>query len=119
MKVVSIKENHIFRRLYSKGKSALTPQLALYCRRNGRGHSRLGITVSTKLGKAVRRNKVRRRIREIYRLHQHQLQPGWDLVAVARVKAAHSSYAALEKAFLTAAGKLGLLRGEERRDGRP
>jgi len=112
VKVISIKENHIFRRLYAKGKSAASPCLALYCRRNGRGHSRLGITVSAKLGKAVRRNKIRRRIREIYRIHQGDLLPGWDIVVVARVKAAHSSYAAMERSFLSAADKLGLRRKE-------
>ena len=115
MKVISIKENHIFRRLYAKGKSAASPCLALYCRRNGRDHSRLGITVSAKLGKAVRRNKIRRRIREIYRLHQEELLPGWDIVVVARVKAAHSSYAALERSFLSAADKLELRRKESRK----
>ena len=108
MKVISIKENHIFRRLYAKGKTAATPCLALYCRRNGRQHSRLGITVSAKLGKAVLRNKLRRRIREIYRLHQEEILPGWDIVAVARVRAAHSSYSALERSFLSAADKLEL-----------
>jgi ribonuclease P protein component len=112
VKVISIKENHIFRRLYAKGKSAVSPCLALYCRRNGRDHSRLGITVSAKLGKAVRRNKIRRRIREIYRIHQEEFLPGWDIVVVARVKAAHSSYAALERSFLTTADKLALRRKE-------
>lgn len=113
MKVISIKENHIFRRLYAKGKSAVSPCLAVYCRRNGRKESRLGITVSTKLGKAVHRNKVRRRIREIYRLHQAELLPGWDIVVVARVKAAHSSYAAIERSFLSAMDKLGLPQKEK------
>lgn len=114
MKVISIKENHIFRRLYAKGKSAVSPCLAVYCRRSGRPYSRLGITVSAKLGKAVRRNKVRRRLREIYRLHQQELAPGWDIVVVARVKAAHTGYAALERSFLSLADKLGLKRKESR-----
>ena len=113
MKVISIKENHIFRRLYAKGKSAATPCVAVYCRRNGKAQSRLGITVSTKLGKAVHRNKVRRRIREIYRLHQAELLPGWDIVVVARVKASHSSYAAIERSFLSAMDKLGLRQKEK------
>ncbi len=113
MKVISIKENYIFRRLYSKGKSAASPHLVVYCRRNGQGYNRLGITVSAKLGKAVRRNKVRRRIREIYRLHQAKLLPGWDLVVVARVRAAHSRYDALDRSFLSITDKLGLLRKEE------
>ena len=53
---VSLKENHLFRRLYSKGKSAVTPALAIYVRPNHHGKSRLGLTVGTKVGKAVRRN---------------------------------------------------------------
>lgn len=114
MKVISIKENHIFRRLYAKGKSAASPCLAVYCRRNGGNQGRLGITVSTKLGKAVHRNKVRRRIREIYRLHQAELLPGYDMVVVARVKAAHSSYAAMERSFLSCMDKLELRQKENK-----
>lgn len=113
MKVISIKENHIFRRLYAKGRTAASPCLAVYCRRNGGNGNRLGITVSTKLGKAVRRNKVRRRIREIYRLHQADLTPGWDIVVVARVRAAHSSYAALERSFFSCVDKLNLRQKEK------
>ena len=67
---VSLKENRVFRRLYAKGKSAVGPAMVLYCRKNGRKESRYGITVSTKLGKAVTRNRVRRRLREIYRLNE-------------------------------------------------
>ena len=63
---VSLKQNHLFRRLYQKGRSAVTPCLAVYCRKNGGSVSRLGITAGVKLGCAVQRNRVRRRIREIY-----------------------------------------------------
>ena len=108
VKIVSIKENHVFRRLYAKGKSAAAPALVLYVRRNGNKENRLGLTVSTKVGKAVVRNKVRRRLREIYRLHQHELARGWDLVVVARVKAAFVPYAVLERDFLKLADKLGV-----------
>lgn len=108
MKIVSIKENHVFRRLYSKGRSAAASALVLYVRRNGSRENRLGLTVSTKVGKAVVRNRVRRRLREIYRLHQHELTQGWDLVLVARVKAAFVPYAALERDFLKLADKLGV-----------
>lgn len=52
------KENYEFRRIYRKGKSAVSPQLVIYCQRNRRGHSRLGVSVSTKLGCAVVRNRV-------------------------------------------------------------
>jgi len=102
----------MFRRLYAKGKSAVCPTLALYCRRNGRSYNRLGITTGVKLGKAVQRNKVRRRLREIYRLHEAEFGAGWDIVAVARVKAVHSRYRELERGFLGLASRLGLAEKE-------
>lgn len=105
---VSMKNNYEFRRLYSKGASAAAPYLVLYARKTGRGTSHLGITVSTKVGKAVVRNRVRRRIREIYRLHEHELCRGLQLVIVARNRAAGASYAQLEKSFKLAGEKLNL-----------
>ena len=107
---VSLKQNHVFRRLYAKGKSQVTPHLALYARKNGQAGSRLGITVGAKLGHAVVRNRVRRRLREIYRTHEQSFLPGYDLVAVARVRAVYARYDELERSFLKAARGLGLLR---------
>ena len=108
---VSLKLNHVFRRLYGRGKSAVNPCLALYCRRNNLGYSRLGLTVGVKLGKAVVRNRVRRRLREIYRTNEEKIRPGYDIVVVARVRACHSRYAELQRQFLRTADKLGLLNG--------
>lgn len=114
MKVtVSLKENYLFRRVYQKGKSAADSRLALYIRRSGRKGNRLGLTVSTKLGNAVVRNRVRRRLREIYRIYEDRLNCGMDVVVVARVRAAHSRYDQLEQSFLKLAGKLELLNKEE------
>ena len=59
------------------------------------------------------RNKVRRRLREIYRLHEDRFAPGYDIVVVARVRAVHSSYAVLERDFLRLAKKLQLLPSQE------
>lgn len=112
---VSLKENHQFRRLYAKGKSAVSPYLAVYCRKNRTQTSRLGLTTGVKLGKAVRRNRVRRRLREIYRTNESHLLPGWDIVVVARVKAVYARYDELERSFLCLARQLGLL---VREDGR-
>ena len=109
----SLKENHLFRRLYRKGKSAANATLAVYCRPNGTARSRVGLTVSGKLGGAVQRNRLRRRLREIYRLHEGLFTPGWDLVVVARSRAMEASYAELEQAYLSLAQKLGLCRSEE------
>ena len=106
---VSLKENHVFRRLYHRGNSAANRYLVFYCRPNGSKQSRLGFTVSTKLGHAVVRNRVRRRLREIYRLHEAELLPGYDIVIVARSRAMEADFAELTRAFLTLAGRTGLM----------
>ena len=103
---VSLKLNHVFRRLYGRGKSAVNPCLAVYCRKNNLGYSRLGLTVGVKLGKAVVRNRTRRRIKEAYRIHEGAFLPGYDIVVVARVRAAHSRYRELERSLLSLADKI-------------
>lgn len=113
---VSLKLNHEFRRLYSKGRSAASPFLAVYCRKNRLQVSRLGLTTGVKLGKAVQRNRVRRRLREIYRTNEHRLAPGWDVVIVARVKAVYARYDELERSFLALARKLDLLIPAEKQE---
>lgn len=108
-KTVTIKSNRDFQWLYRRGKSAVSPTLVIYWRRNREGASRLGITTGTKLGHAVTRNRVRRQIREIYRLNRDKLVPGRDIVIVARVRAVSGGYHAMERDFLRTARKLGLL----------
>ena len=110
---VSLKLNHVFRRLYAKGKNQVTPHLALYARKNGGQVNRFGITAGTKLGHAVVRNRVRRRLREIYRIHEDQFLPGYDIVVVARVRAVYAQFSEIERSFLKAARGLNLLRQED------
>lgn len=111
----SLKKNYEFRRLYSNGKSVVTPVLVVYCRRRRGGGNRLGITVSAKIGNAVVRNRVRRRLREIYRLSEDKLKGGFDIVIVARGRAVGAPYQKLQDAFLWACAKLSLLDGEKER----
>lgn len=106
----TLKKNSDFHRLYSRGKSAVTPYMVVYCRRNREGTNRLGYTVSTKLGHAVVRNRVRRRLREIYRLNAVKLRSGFDIVVVARAKCVDGDYHKMERAFLAACEKLSLIR---------
>ena len=113
---VTVKENYEFRRIYRKGKSAVSPQLVIYCQRNRRGHSRLGVSVSTKLGCAVVRNRVKRLLREFYRLHRQELPEEADIVTVAKK---HAGEAALDFSGV-AAELLPLIRRVARRvPGRP
>ena len=73
----------------------------------------MGYTVSTKLGKAVTRNRIRRRLRAIYRLNSPKLIDGIDMVIVARARCVDAEYSKMEKAFLRACRELKLLKGEE------
>lgn len=115
---VSLKENWQFRRLYAKGKSEVSPCLVIYCRGNGLPRSRLGITVGGKLGNAVKRNKVKRRLREIYRTNEGRFLPGFDIVVVARVRAVTCSYREMERSFLKLARKCQLLRKQPESTGK-
>ena len=108
----SLKLNHIFRRLYRTNGFAC-PFLVLYARKNRTGSNRVGITVSKKLGKAHIRNRVRRRLREVYRLNEEMFQPGWDIVVVARTKAIDCDFGELTKAYLSLARKAGVLVKED------
>ena len=107
-RTMTVKENYEFRRIYAKGRSGVSPYLVVYVRPNRRGRNRLGVTVSTKLGHAVVRNRVRRRLREIYRLHEEGFTRGYDIVVVARSAAMQASYRQLEGAYLHLAEKLGI-----------
>ena len=105
----SLKLNHIFQRLYRTGGYA-NGFLVLYARKNRTGTNRVGITVGKKLGHAVVRNRVRRRLREVYRLNEDKFQPGWDIVVVARTRAIYAEFAQLTDAYMTAAQKAGILK---------
>ena len=107
----ALKLNHIFRRLYSASGHA-NAYLVLYARKNRTGLNRVGVTVSKKLGGAVVRNRVRRRLREVYRLNEDAFAPGWDIVVVARSRSIHADFGKLTQAYLSLAEKAGILREE-------
>ena len=105
----SLKLNHIFQRLYRTGGQA-NGYLVLYARKNRTDTNRVGITVGKKLGHAVVRNRVRRRLREVYRLNEDKFQPGWDIVVVARTRAIYAEFSQLVDAYMIAAQKAGILK---------
>lgn len=104
----ALKLNHIFRRLYSTSGHA-NSYLVLYARKNRSATNRVGVTVSKKLGGAVVRNRVRRRLREVYRLNETKFAPGWDIVVVARSRCVNAPFDQLIRAYLSLAEKAGIL----------
>lgn len=105
----SLKFNHIFRKLYAASGHG-NRYLVLYARKNRTSTNRVGLTVGKKLGGAVVRNRVRRRLREAYRLNESRFAPGWDIVIVARSRCITAEFAALQEALLSLAGAAGILR---------
>ncbi len=105
----SLKLNHIFRRLYATAGYA-NGMMVLYARRNRTEQNRVGITVGRKLGHAVVRNRVRRRLREVYRLNESRFRPGWDIVVVGRHKAITADFQSLTEGYLALARKAGILK---------
>lgn len=109
----SLKLNHIFRRLYAT-QGVANSYLVFYARRNRTQGNRVGITAGKKLGKAHIRNRIRRRLREVYRLNEDLFTPGWDIVVVARTRALTASFDQLTHAYLSLAKKAGVLADTER-----
>lgn len=106
---ITLKENYEFRRLYQKGVSAVSGTMVIYCRRNSLGHNRIGVVSSLKIGHAVVRNRARRRLREVYRLHEAELKQGYDLILVARGRTATAPWAELNGNFLKLCRRLDLM----------
>lgn len=86
MKIVKLKENRDFRRVYNKGKSFVNPYFVVYINKNRGDQPRLGITVSKKIGNAVKRNRAKRVITAAFSTVCPKIISGYDFVIVARTR---------------------------------
>lgn len=84
-----------FSQIHREGRSAANNLLVVRVLPNGLGHSRFGFMVSKRLGNAVIRNKVKRRLREVVR--NTELRAGWDAVFIARRGAERAKYDQLRR----------------------
>jgi ribonuclease P protein component len=87
-----IKKQRDFAAVLGQGKAWSAHTIRLIVRPNHLPRSRCGFVASKRLGNAVTRNRVRRRLRESMRLHYPHLQPGMDLVFIARRGAASAPF---------------------------
>jgi ribonuclease P protein component len=98
----SLKRRSEFQHVFDQGRKFPSKYLILYFLPNDLGFSRLGLVVSRKVGNAVTRNRVRRRIREIFRTADAANSLNFDIVVVARSIAGDAEYQSLEKSILRA-----------------
>ena len=79
-KIKTLKKNYEFKNVLSKGKFYISKHVTMYVKNNNKKENFVGIAVSTKLGKAVVRNRIKRLIRESYRLEKNSIKKGYDIV---------------------------------------
>ena len=97
MKLPTIKKNYEFRSIYSKKKSLADKNLVLYFYKKRLDFSRFGISISSKVGKAVIRNKIKRQIKEILLNNIDSISNEYDIIFVIRVKCNQASFSEIEK----------------------
>ena len=108
-----LKKDSDFRKVYKHGKSFANRYLVMYILDNKSDSSRIGISVSKKVGNAIIRNKIRRRIRESYRLNgDENVKDGFDIVFIARVASKESEYKDIEKSIKYLMKKSGMQRNQ-------
>lgn len=110
VKRYKIRKNREFRNVYKKGKSISNRYLVLYVKKNGKDLSRLGISVSKKVGKAVIRNRVKRRIRESYKLYSSEVAKGYDLIFIARVSSNNQDFKVINNSVVSLLKKAGIMK---------
>ena len=96
----SIKKNEEFKYIYKYGKSYANKYLVMYVSDRDTSVSRIGISVSKKVGNSVVRHRFCRLVRESYRLRKEMFNSGLDIVVIARHSAASISYHELDAALL-------------------
>ena len=100
----SIKKNKDFQKVYRTGKSYADRLLVMYVVKGEGTDTRIGISVSKKVGNSIVRHRVTRLLRESFRLNQNRVKTGLDIVVVARAAAKESEFKNIESAYLHLCG---------------
>jgi len=106
-----LKKSIDFKRVYGKKNSIANKHLVFYTLKTD-NESRIGFSISKKVGNAVVRNKIKRRLREISRLNGCKIKDGYDIVCIVRIFAKDIDYNTLNNSFLHLAKKAGLFVGD-------
>ncbi len=105
----TLKLNKDFKRLYYRGKCVVTRSCVVYMSKNRLGRNRLGLTCGKTVGKATKRNRAKRLMRESYRLLSPELKSGYDIVIIARTRIIDKKCGDVLKDVRYAFSKLGMM----------
>lgn len=109
---VTLKKNIEFQEVYKRGKSYANKYLVMYVLENGTDTTRIGISVSKKVGNSIVRHRLTRLIRESCRLNYSSIQSGYDIVIISRATHKGKGYADTESALIHLCKLHGIYRGE-------
>lgn len=96
-----------FRQVYAAGRRYNLPLFTIFALPTPRGKTRLGVTVTKKIGRAVERNRAKRLIREVFRRNKNRIEGSFDLVVNVKDKLVEATYREVEADFLTFIARLG------------
>lgn len=108
----TLRKNYEFGRVYQRGKHVAGRTLVLHYITRKQPFLRLGVTASKQVKGSVARNRTKRLLREAYRLNEHKLRPGFDLILVGRASDTPLGFQAVEADFLRLCQRAGLTRQE-------
>ena len=94
-----LRKNMEFKKVYKARKNFWNRNLILYIKRNGTEETRIGVSITRKVGNAVVRNKLKRRIKELNRRYIESLKEGYDIVIIPKKNAVDLSFKDLESAL--------------------
>jgi ribonuclease P protein component len=94
-KTARLRKRHEFLQLSRTGRKVHSPNFVVVSKANDRGEARLGVTVSSKVGNAVVRNRIKRLVREFFRRCRQELPQELDLLVIARKSAADVSFSVI------------------------
>jgi ribonuclease P protein component len=105
----TIRKKREFSAVFDHGTLIQESLMIMYIRRNDANRARYGICVGKKIGNSVERNRIKRRLREIIRLHDGEIEAGHDIILVARASCKRSGYWPMVEKFRKLCVKAGIL----------
>ena len=110
MKAVNrLKKNEDFRHVYQSGKSMANKLLIIYIKESNLKNNRIGFCVSKKVGKSVLRSRVKRLLKESYRLNEEKFKKSYDVVFIARSGCSEATFKEIKSALMHLSKKMHLL----------
>ena len=109
-KDIILRDKQEFNRVYTKGSSHMNKWLVIHVMHSSNTKGKVGFTVGKKIGNAVTRNRIKRLMREVYRIHQHKILPEVSVILIGRQSLINANFNNIIKAFIDVCKKAKILK---------